>query len=79
MIFSLMLQAKILNEGDVRVIWKSPPIVSDPIAARSDLSPAFVKKVQSAYIDFNKEHPEILRKFTQIPQSLTGFCTGRQS
>ncbi len=66
LIFGLMLKAKILNEGDVRVIWRSAPIVSDPIVARSDLNPAFVKKVQNAYIDFNKEHPEILKKFTQI-------------
>jgi phosphonate transport system substrate-binding protein len=66
LIFSLMMQAKMLNEDDIRVIWRSAPIVSDPIVARSDLNKDFVKKVQNAYVDFNKEHPEILSKFTKI-------------
>jgi phosphonate transport system substrate-binding protein len=66
LIFSLMTQAKMLSEDDIRVIWRSAPIVSDPIVARSDLNKDFVKKVQNAYVDFNKEHPEILSKFTKI-------------
>lgn len=66
LIFSLMMKAKMLNEDDIRVIWRSAPIVSDPMVARADLNKDFVKKVQNAYVDFNKEHPEILSKFTKI-------------
>jgi len=66
MIFSLMIQAKLIKEGDIRTVWTSAPIVSDPIVARADLDKDFVKKVQSAYLDFNKDHPEILRKFMKI-------------
>ncbi len=66
MIFSMMMQAKMLNEDDLRVIWTSAPIVSDPIVARADLNKDFIKKVQNAYVDFDKEHPEILRSFTKI-------------
>jgi phosphonate transport system substrate-binding protein len=66
LIFGLMTQAKMINENDIRVIWRSAPIVSDPMVARSDLNKDFVKKVQNAYVDFNKEHPEILSKFTKI-------------
>ena len=61
-----MIQAKMLNEGELRVIWRSAPIVSDPMVARADLNKDFVKKVQDAYVDFNKEHPEVLSKFTKI-------------
>jgi len=66
LIFSLMIQAKMLNQDEIRVIWRSAPIVSDPMVTRADLNKDFVKKVQNAYLDFDKEHPEILRSFTKI-------------
>lgn len=66
LLFNLMIQNHLLKDGDVRVIWRSAPIVSDPIVMRSDINPELTKKIQQAYLDLNKEHPEILKGLMQV-------------
>jgi phosphonate transport system substrate-binding protein len=66
MIFGLMVQNKMLNENDVRVLWTSAPIPADPIAARSDINPEFLKKVQNAYLSMNTEAPQIIDTFVKL-------------
>jgi len=66
LVFGIMIRKKMLNEGDVRVLWTSDPIVSDPVVVRGDLNKDFVKKLQKAYLDMNIEAPEILRNFLKI-------------
>ncbi len=64
--FSLMIKNNLLKDGDVRVIWRSAPIVSDPIVLRSDINKDLAKKIQQAYLDLNKERPDILKGLTSI-------------
>jgi phosphonate transport system substrate-binding protein len=66
LIFNIMMENKLLNPGDIRVIWKSAPIVSDPIVVRDDINKDLVKKVQDAYLAINKEDPQVLKGFIKI-------------
>jgi len=66
LLFNLMIQNHMLKDGDVRVIWRSAPIVSDPIVVRSDINPELTKKIQKAYLNLDKEHPEILKGLMQV-------------
>ncbi len=38
------------NKDDYLTLWRSAPIANDPIAVRSDLSPAFKSKVAAAFL-----------------------------
>jgi phosphonate transport system substrate-binding protein len=66
MVFGIMTKAKMLNEGDIRVIWTSAPIVSDPIVVRDDVNKDFAKKIQRAYLDMNTEAPELLQNYIKL-------------
>jgi phosphonate transport system substrate-binding protein len=66
LVFKIMTEKKMIKDGDLRVLWTSAPIVSDPIVVRNDLNKDFAKKVQKAYLDMNTEHPEILRSFMKL-------------
>jgi len=66
LLFNIMIQNHMLKESDVRVIWRSAPIVSDPIVMRSDINPELTKKIQQAYLDLNKEEPGILKGLLQV-------------
>jgi len=65
-VFGLMITKKMLKEGDIRVLWTSDPIISDPVAMRPDINKGFVKKVQQAYLDMNTEAPEILASYLKL-------------
>jgi phosphonate transport system substrate-binding protein len=66
LIFMLMTKAKMINDGDIRVLWTSDPIVSDPIVVKSDINKDLQKRIQQAYLDMNKERPEILKAYVKI-------------
>jgi phosphonate transport system substrate-binding protein len=66
MIFGLMTRKGMIKDGDLRVIWTSAPIVSDPIVVRSDVNPEFTKKIQQAYLDMNIDAPEILHNYIKL-------------
>jgi phosphonate transport system substrate-binding protein len=66
MVFKIMMQSKMLKEGDVRVIWTSDPIVSDPIVVRNDVNKEFTKKIQKAYLDMNTDAPAILKSYVKL-------------
>jgi phosphonate transport system substrate-binding protein len=66
LIFNIMIENKLLKEGDVKVLWKSAPIVSDPIVIRSDINKDLAKKVQQAYLDMYHDNPKILSGFMKI-------------
>jgi phosphonate transport system substrate-binding protein len=61
-----MIQKKMIEDGDLRILWRSAPIVGDPVVVRNDLNKDFVKKVQQAYLDMNTERPDILKKFVKL-------------
>lgn len=66
LIFGLMVQNKMLKDGEVRVLWRSAPIVSDPIVVRNDLNKDLVKRIQDAYLTIDKDDPKILKSYMQM-------------
>jgi phosphonate transport system substrate-binding protein len=66
MIFGLMTRKNMIKDGDLRVIWTSDPIVSDPVVVRADVNKELTKKIQQAYLDMNKDAPEILSSYLKL-------------
>jgi phosphonate transport system substrate-binding protein len=66
LVFKIMTKAKMIKEGDIRVIWTSAPIVSDPIAVRTDVNKDLVKRIQNAYLDMSKDAPDILNTYVKL-------------
>jgi len=48
-----------LTDGEIKVLWKSDPIPTDPIVIRSELPEDFKREIQRAYLDVRHEAPEI--------------------
>jgi len=66
LVFGIMIKASMLKDGDVKVLWTSEPIVSDPVVMRDDVSKDFDKKVQQAYLDMNTEAPQLLQNYIKL-------------
>jgi len=66
LVFNIMIEKKMMNEGDVRVIWTSDPIVAQPIVVRDDINKEFAKKIQNAYLAINTERPDIISKYVKL-------------
>jgi phosphonate transport system substrate-binding protein len=61
-----LIKRKMLDEGDIKILWTSAPIVNSPIVVRTDLSKQFVKKLQAAYLNMNRDAPQILNTYTKL-------------
>jgi phosphonate transport system substrate-binding protein len=55
-----------MKPSDVKVLWTSDPIVSDAIAMRPDINPAFTAKVQDAYLHLAEEDPKVWKQFMSL-------------
>ncbi|HZY37048.1 MAG TPA: phosphate/phosphite/phosphonate ABC transporter substrate-binding protein [Mucilaginibacter sp.] len=66
LVFNIMMDKKMINPGDVRVVWTSDPIMAQPIVIRDDVNKDFAKKIQDAYLSINKERPDIINKFVKL-------------
>lgn len=55
-----MIQAGLLDEGAVRVIWESPIIPSAPIGVRGDLPQEMIDDILDAWMALPEEAPEAL-------------------
>jgi phosphonate transport system substrate-binding protein len=55
-----------MKPSDVKVLWTSDPIVSDVIAMRPDISPAFTEKVRDAYLQLAAEDPGVWKQYTSL-------------
>jgi phosphonate transport system substrate-binding protein len=55
-----------MKPDDVRVLWTSDPIVSDAIAMRTDINPAFTARVQDAYLHLAEEDPKVWKQFMSL-------------
>ena len=66
LVFKIMLEKKMINEGDVRVVWTSDPIMDQPIVIRDDVNKDFAKKIQDAYLAINRERPDIINKYVKL-------------
>jgi len=52
-IYSYLLNRGLLEKDKTSVIWVSPPFAEYPWAIRSDLDPALIRSIQSAFITLN--------------------------
>ncbi len=66
LVFNIMIEKKMINPGDVRVVWTSDPIMAQPIVIRDDVNKTFAKKIQNAYLAINTERPDIINKFVKL-------------
>lgn len=62
---------KLIREGIVKreeivTLWTSPPIVNDAITIRDDLNKEFIKKVQQAYLDANRDDFDAFKKYVLL-------------
>ncbi|AYL94474.1 phosphate/phosphite/phosphonate ABC transporter substrate-binding protein [Mucilaginibacter celer] len=62
---------KLIREGAVKrdeivILWTSPPIINDAIAIRTDLNKDFIKKVQQAYVNANRDDYEAFKKYVLL-------------
>jgi phosphonate transport system substrate-binding protein len=55
-----------MKPDDVKVLWTSDPIVSDAIAMRPDINPAFTAKVRDAYLHLAEEDPIVWKQFMSL-------------
>jgi phosphonate transport system substrate-binding protein len=55
-----------MKPGDVKVLWTSDPIVSDAIAMRPDINPAFTAKVRDAYLHLAEDNPVVWKQFLSL-------------
>jgi len=60
----LILQG-IIQPEDIRIIWKSPDMVTSPIAIRAGLPSGFKDKIKQAYLDLPSESPVTWHTFVE--------------
>ena len=56
-----MVEKGLLDMRDLRVIWRSDPIINGPLTVRSDLPEAFKEDMRLFHLALPKAHPEIYR------------------
>lgn len=61
-----LIREHIVKREDIVILWTSPPIVNDAIAIRSDLNKDFIKKVQQAYVNANRDDFEAFKKYVLL-------------
>lgn len=61
-----LIREHIIKREDVVILWTSPPIVNDAIAIRDDINKDFIKKVQQAYLDANKDDFDAFKKYVLL-------------
>ncbi|MCX7368125.1 MAG: phosphate/phosphite/phosphonate ABC transporter substrate-binding protein [Alphaproteobacteria bacterium] len=57
-----MVDKGMLNMGDLRIIWRSEPIVNGPISVRTDLPAAFKEDFKRFHLALPKAYPDIYRQ-----------------
>lgn len=79
MVFDVMADKGLIKKGDIRVLWTSPAIVSDPVVVINDLNKDLTKKIQDAYLHMD---PSIIHNYTKVylKDTLTrSFIVGQDS
>jgi phosphonate transport system substrate-binding protein len=56
-----MVDKKLLNMSDLRIIWRSRPIQNGPVVVRADLPAAFKEDIIAFHLALPKAHPEVHR------------------
>jgi len=57
-----MVQKRMLNMSDIRVIWTSDPIPNGPLACRTELPASFKEDMKLFHLALPKAHPDIYRQ-----------------
>jgi phosphonate transport system substrate-binding protein len=62
---------KLINEGfikkeDIRILWKSDPIVASPICIRSDINKEYSEKIKNIFLNLAKDDPEVFISYIKI-------------
>jgi phosphonate transport system substrate-binding protein len=65
--------------AQIRVIWKSPLIPSDPIVYRANLDPATKKKVRDFFVSYGKEGPNKEQELKILAGIASGLAPFRPS
>jgi len=58
MIQALIFKQKI-KQGDVRILWQSPPIPQSPVTVRKDLPESFKQQLRQAFLDLADNDPDL--------------------
>lgn len=66
MVLDIMVHRGMIKDGDIKILWTSAAIVSDPVVVRSDLNKDLVKKIQDAYLNMDKHAPEVLHNYLKV-------------
>jgi phosphonate transport system substrate-binding protein len=78
----IMVSKDLIKADDIKILWTSDPIVSDPIVVRNDLNKALVKKIQNAYLDMGRDAPQVLHnylKFLTMDKQNLSFMVAQDS
>jgi phosphonate transport system substrate-binding protein len=57
-----MVQKGLLNMRDLRIIWRSEPILNGPMGTRTDLPAAFREDIKRFHLALPKAHPDIYKQ-----------------
>jgi len=66
MVLDIMISRNMIKKDDIKILWTSAPIVSDPIVIRNDINKEFAKKVQDAYLDMGRDAPLVLHNYLKV-------------
>ena len=64
---------------DLRVIWRSDPIINGPLTVRSALPDAFKEDMRLFHLALPKAHPAIYHRSSAAPAPATSAVTERSS
>jgi len=57
-----MVQKGLLNMADLRIIWRSEPILNGPLVTRTDLPAAFKEDIKCFHLALPRVHPQIYQQ-----------------
>lgn len=68
--YSRLVAKKKIKEDDIKIIWKSPPILNSPVYVRTELPRSLKEAIRSAFVEMAIVDPALLHKrFALYPTS----------
>jgi len=64
--YDKLLRQKMIQPGDLHILWWSDPIVESPIVMRKDINPAFTERVTEAYLNMHKNAPAVFKAYISM-------------
>jgi len=66
LVLDIMVSKGMLKKDDIKILWTSDAIVSDPVVVSNDLNKDLAKKIQSAYLSMGTDAPEVLHHLLKM-------------